>query len=727
MTSKNSLSKLILNDSKRRLWLFLLLAVGFMLMIPLATAIIFGQIQNLLARGEIANWQVAYEFRYLIGQNSYLVPMGVVISAVLSAFSGFGYLYKKTKLDLFHSIPIKREKLFFIQYLSGVIIFAIPFVVSYLLMLLICAINSYLPTEILVMIMQNMGYGLLHFLTYYSVAILAIMLTGRVIVGGLGMIVFWGYMPLLYFIIRGLHERFFETYYVGDFGERLIDWLVYMSPVTLQFIQITSGVSRFLDSKMWQPGIMMAIEVTIILATLFLSVWLYRKRPSEATEHAMAFPKTMPIVKVLIMIVLSIGAGMFFDLLAGGLWFILGMIIGLILSQGLIAVIYTGDIRKILTGKKSLGIATLVVIAIVATFRFDPFGYDTYLPNPDSVESVGISIEVLNSEVDYPELFEGNNYFDYFVNASTHRFEKSQIEDIPAFYDIVRAGIETTKKYENDQRHILGEDDSVYWEDHVTVCFKMNSGRKVYRRYYVDMEKIEPELAKVYDEKSFKEVEYPILSTKPDDMVSVRVENPFNLEDDKEIAPADKQRFIEAYKEDLLGLKLTDIKWANVVGVIHCEVEARLEPNPTSQLDRVYYGGGWEYLFSEGENLFMTYPIYPACKKTLSVLEELGYDFKGKVEADEVYKIIIVRSKDVYEEDLVSIEITDEHEIEKLLASSLYSMYSSFYPRNANDERVEIYFDNQGDSDYQNLLMREEDVPPFIEEKFKNDATEYTF
>ena len=730
MTSKISFSKMVLNDSKRRLWLLILLSVGFLLTIALTTAIFFGLQQSQIVSGVMSKGQVADEFRYLLNGNAFFVSIGIVTSAILSAFSGFGYVYKRTKLDVFHSIPLKREKLFLVQYVSGVMIFAIPFIVSYLLMMIICAFNGFLTGAIAVLIMQSIGYGVLHFLAYYGVAIVAIMLTGKVIVGSLGMLVFWGYMPILCILIQGFYSRFFVTYSAGGFGQRISDWLAYISPVTLQIARVMSGVLDYWQERFWYRGVMLAIEVAIIILTFGVSLWLYRKRASEAAEQAMAFPKTMPILKVLIMVVLSLGAGLFFDLLTGSIaWFVFGIVLGLIISQGLIAVIYTGDIRKILSGKKSFGVASLIVIAIAAIFVFDLFGYDRYLPNPDKVKSVGISIAGLDEDVVYRD----DSNFESYANYEEHRLDNGQVEDIPAVYELAKKGIANVKDIPVDKNtsEVIKNGQAGEYRQ-VRICYNLNNGSKVYRTYSINALQMEPEMAKIYDESSFKEIEYPVLSIKKENIGEVFAENVFDSEGGRGILSENKQELLEAYQADLLELKFADIKDVGIIGTISYELKGpapmvqygQLEPD---KIERTSY----TYNSEEPTWPIMEYPIYPACTRTISILKELGWELDGKVDIDKVVKIELER----YEDDegeygyggAVMIDITDKNEIAQLLAAPVYSTRNSFYQSVGEQQSVTVSFGEEENSAYTTFSVMKKDLPPFVEDKFKNDAKELMY
>ena len=698
MTSKISFFKMVLNDSKRRLWLFIILLIGFLIVLPLA-----GEIY--LSRGLITSEtnmrSVRDGLRDWLLVDSVFVGLGITIGSVLSAFSGFRYLYKRTKLDVFHSIPIKREKLFLVQYVSGLVLFAIPFLIGYFLMMIVCAVNGALTSEIAMILVRSVGLGLLHFIMYYNVAILAIMLTGKIFVGIMGMMVMWGYMPLFGVLINALYERFFYNYYITEFGQRISDWFLYSSPVTLHIIQ--TGKIYEVTSGEWTP---MIFEIIIIIATLVGSLLLYLKRPSEVAESSMAFPKTMPVIKILLMVLVSIGNGLFLGRIVGAnydAWFFFGIIMGLLLSQGVIAVVYTGDIRKILSGKKSLGIAIGIVLLVTVIFRFDLFGYDSYVPNPDRVESVGISIDGLNDSIDYPKKMQ-NGRVAYF-NPTSYRLEHGQVEDIPAVYEIVANGIQNSKS-QSGGRNIYNMMMNNMNNEFVVICFKLDNGRDVYRRYNIDISKMEAEIAQIYSLESFKEIEYPILKLDSETVEQLYIEDVFSAE--KTSGAVKKENYakiLTAYQEDLQELKFGDIRDNEVIGIIRYGLEK--EADLWGAEPYVHPDVQSSHFFNLSE-----YPIYPSCHRTVDVLRSLGYKMDNSITTREIEAISFDRYDDITG-GVKRIVIRDENEQKEILACQLKAMKSGLYKNDGEGERITIIFKDSVEMKYK--MTDDTDEYPYYE------------
>ena len=97
----------------------------------------------------------------------------------------------KVKVDFFHSLPISRKKYFFVQYVSGVIIFVVPFIVSMLLCLLVGAVNGLLTGGVVLMAVRMTSFRILEYLAGYGTAILgnssiySVYSSGTACVGGM--------------------------------------------------------------------------------------------------------------------------------------------------------------------------------------------------------------------------------------------------------------------------------------------------------------------------------------------------------------------------------------------------------------------------------------------------------------------------------------------------------------------------------------------------------------
>lgn len=136
MTSKNLFLKLQREDMKRRVWSIALSMLSFFLLFTVVCAM---EVSNYAYRIEIVGkfdpnvkeW-IHEQIISFIGPANELVLMITMVCAVICGLSGFFYLHSKKKVDLFHSIPVRREKLFAATFINGLLIYIIPYLIIYI-------------------------------------------------------------------------------------------------------------------------------------------------------------------------------------------------------------------------------------------------------------------------------------------------------------------------------------------------------------------------------------------------------------------------------------------------------------------------------------------------------------------------------------------------------------------------------------------------------------------
>lgn len=142
MTSKDLFFKLLWRDIKSRIWVAVVVLVVFAIRFPILGLSTIESNLWLLNEKVITQKQLTEEIINWISPNGLVMLALLAVSAALCAFTGFSYLHSRMKLDVYHSIPIKRAKLLAIQYTSGMLIFLIPFLSAHLLYIVICLVRG---------------------------------------------------------------------------------------------------------------------------------------------------------------------------------------------------------------------------------------------------------------------------------------------------------------------------------------------------------------------------------------------------------------------------------------------------------------------------------------------------------------------------------------------------------------------------------------------------------
>ena len=165
----------------------------------------------------------------------------------------------------------------------------------------------------------------------YETVIVAMMMTGKIIVGLLATVVFFSFFPVVGALIEGFEDIFFITANQVP-NEALFNTLGHLSPVgayIMSLADISAGKTVEADQIL---GLLIAI-----CAGAILGLELYRKRPMEAAGKAMAFKKTMAPIRILIVLAAGMGTSMFFWTLQSRLrWGLFGMVVGILLATALL-------------------------------------------------------------------------------------------------------------------------------------------------------------------------------------------------------------------------------------------------------------------------------------------------------------------------------------------------------------------------------------------------------
>ena len=652
MTSKSLFFKLMKEDFKTRVWTLAISILIFFFSLIVATAMM---ISFNLYNSSTYNYSddLAMNFMSYIGINNPFFGIIFIVLSLVMAMSGFSYLYSKKKVDLYHSLPVKREVLYFIKLINGILIVVIPFIICGIVASLLAIANTGKISVLIAAIWAIAEWTLLFILSYF-LTVFSIMLTGNMLIGILACGFFSFYFPLISLVLKGYQSTFFDTYYTSGFIIENV--LPNMSSFMLMF--------NIFELK-WLTRIIIVILASI--AFLFINLFLYKKRASEAAGKSVSFNVIKLPIKAMMVIFISIlmyllGYEVMNDSIGWGLF---GLIVSGAITHCVMEIIYNQDFKKIFAKKIELLVLIIISIFIAAAFQFDIFGYDSYIPSASQIKSTAVISDLLesNSEQYYNKVEISDGYYDEsFVDvdyASDSKIEADQIKKMDiqnkdAVLELARQGIEAAK-YDLEPQGDF---------DRVLISYKLKNGRTVGRVYYVDLDQSTSGLSSVYADESYKKSNYPILSENPENIVSVD----FNgiMDNDTHIVFHDdelKKKFVETYKKELMNLdyetKLKSYPFASIrfnndfmEGALRKYAGFNYTSDSTTAVN-----SKWENVYANSLESVGFYPIYPEFKETLALLKEMDVEVIYKFPAE------YVESIDVSYNDWENIDLDDNDEV----------------------------------------------------------------
>ena len=636
MTSKISYIKLIREDIRHRGWLAALTWLALVLAMPIHSML---YIDSYLGGDDPNRWAEWGKYiqdlmpSMVSGYHVTYAAYAIVVLGALAALTGYSYIHSRERSDFYHALPPKRGQWFTVSYLSGVIIFVIPYVICSVFTALAGAAYRIMTPEILGEMALAAAGGILAFLVVYNVCILAAVLTGQTVTGILASLVIAVYPALLFGMIPMLKSTFFETYSYAD--SSLSDQLArYASPAGA-FINAVRGTSR---GESLPPVLISALLMIVVL--LAAAVLLYRIYPAEATGRALSFPGTAPVIKVLICIPSALFCGMFvreFLGIGGTRWLFLLTLFAAVLLCGLIEFIYQQDLKLLLKGWRSSLLSIAIVLAVLCVFRFDVFGYDTYLPKEDKVASMSMSSYSFTGYFEYPS--------EMGKEAEELETYGAFAEDFTPIWRLAEEGVKNVENGLNPQDMYSGDMGAVDWETYIqtTICYKLQSGSKVVRDYCVERESVVSALEELCQDDGYRQKIFPVFMTKEESVASIALWDLYGGKTEQmELTEEERGALLAAYKQDLLEVDMRTLADASPVGEIELYAKApnKSETANAGTVDALSgveaaYSAYWNGTEPGGISLGTQY-IYEGFEHTLACLEDYGYTLSKKIDPGEV-------------------------------------------------------------------------------------------
>ncbi len=707
MMSRNSSFKeqiaYCLEGLRRRLWSCALSVLVFFFAFPVAAAVmISGAREQLRYQADMLTpdlmnlylqRSIFRSYRLYAGPGSLLLVLLMALMAVVCAVSGYRWLFASKETDFYHSLPVRREKLFATVTIDSFLITAIPYgVMSLISAVIIMAASG--RKYALWIAFTGFRFNMTAFLFCYAVAVVAVMLTGQMLVCLLGTAVFYGIGPMIvgagYLLMHGYFASFYED------TQKTEALLQHSSPVLWAAVSGRAGTGA-VRCAVW----------SLVWFAVFTAIGLilYRKRPSEAAGRAIAFPVAEPVIKVVLSSTAGIFTGAFIHRLmantgAADAWTVFAAACGVLLTAMILEIIYHSDFKKLFAGKKAILLAAVITAAVLAVFRFDLTGYDRWIPAADKVASVGIFSDALESDtwqyqselVMQQDELTGRRYVNTLLKGTDdglgmdYRQRLANETDLPDL-DAVRAIAERGVLDIKDPKILDGRIYGMYTEKaggadpgqrigQVLFSWRLKNGRTVYRQYMMNLTAVRDELDAVHDAETWKKTMYPMLTLDPEELSGIN----YNLggrcyhltkKGETDAAPAGAKEILLAWQADMMELTADTQRQEMPVVCLQFKTKKFQEMVDIMREEDPYA--------VETFNNSGYYPVYPSFGRTVSLLEKYGLPLEDTLRADRAVNLEICDYRSSYggkpdysgTKNLGTVLIEDKEEMRKILEAAV--------------------------------------------------------
>ena len=697
MTSKNSSIKLFFKLTKqdilKRIWCPIIIFILYFFYFDLR---ILMTIDNMKKYPDNYNHDISYFFVNDVFGESIVSHIFIICAiAFVCALSGFAYLHSKSQIDTYHSMPVKRLNIFFSKIFSSTIIFAVPFILHVIIVIGMSISNNVFEMKLLTNAMNFTILSFIFFLLVLAVSVIAICLTGNIIISILATGVFFSYSVILNQLYMELLDTFFITYLspydtqnTWSFSPLGLLINIFNNKGTFIYLNKTSFSYSGLNSQ-----IIFLLIYTVI--ALLIGAVTYKIRPSDAAGNAIAFPKTEPLIKTAIVIPLSLVGGiLIMESSVGGIkWFILGTMVFFVISCLTMEILFRLDVRGAFKHKLQFIINAVIVAAIVVAFKIDIFGYDTYIPAVNQIESYSVSIGQI-----YGFSFVETNGSRYtYYDPTEYRMESVFISDNPSIPVLIQKAISEhlTFDYEN-----YDKSEQKYYRP-MYIGFNLKNGKRIFRTYYIDTadEQTLALIADIFNDHAFKQALVPAFNDKfvnNTDQLSCYGKNFIKS---ISLTPEMRTELIEIYHNEFNNLTFNDYLNSIPVGIMYFD-------------SRTFDRYGYNY----GDNPCY---VYPQFTNTISWLKENEIDLYSEANTSNISEISI----EVYPEKYSSMEdsafytYTKPEQIEEIYDNIILDKisYNAIFDReNKIEDNIHVIIKSK--NQYYYCLFLKDQIPDFVKE-----------
>lgn len=523
MTSKNSIYKMTIEHLRHSGWMIALSFIGNLIAGPIVLLFTFSN--NDYSYYEQRHGLEKVMFLKAEDTSGYLsVLCGSIflavamIGALIVALGIFYYLFQSSKIDLYHSLPLTRNELFYSGYLAGFLIWLVPFIISSVVTLplaFICAGGIAHINMILVAYLEMLVFPLIGFMIIYHLCLLGVMLSGNMANAIVAILVF-GLTPVVFYGLFTVHfGQYFDTFYqltIHDFDTCAFSPIA--TPIVIKTFQLDGTENE-------QMAFQIIVGLIIAALNFFVAKALYKTRKSELAGRGME----NKAASFLIRFIASFAAGSFGVLLLFMIgisrnrvvWSLFFCLFFSCFTFAVISAIQKKTVKGLFAHKIQMIVSMALAAGFILVCHFDVFGYDTYLIEKENIESVELRINALS------------NYYYYGANQEFY-----ECTDTDVAYELLQAGVEASS-----------------YSNATSVEVKVNPkfGLSYYRRYRIPVNKVES-LRPIIEDEGYFDFLYARYEERSSDFEHISISdmnhNYFNAEN-----PAQARAVWQAYLTDL--------------------------------------------------------------------------------------------------------------------------------------------------------------------------------
>lgn len=592
------------------------------------------------------SYSVDYYLTAIFANSLYPVFVGAItlIFTLVTSVNMFSYLHKKRSMDTFGAMPVTRRTMLSGRYLAGLTMISVPVLIATIVQYIIIACmgggNAFLP------LLRSFLFIIFTAAAAFSFTVFIAICCGTTADTVISTIAIGIALPICIFIISN-----FASSVIPGLTSLVSNVVAFAtSPYLFLFgvISAQTSANNFVTEynnkgiahikeilPLFTSDVLLEIGYLIIFSVVFfvLSLIFIKRRKAEAAQNGFAFKIPIYLIRFIITVAAGFTIAVFLWQMLNSkdssmfiLWFIIGSVIGCVLSHLVISVIYNRGFKRFARELISLGLSFVTVLAISAVITTGYFGSDVYVPNPEDVKSVTL--------YGIPNTNEAENIEDPTIISricSVHKSITQKLHEYYAYpyiknkveqneYNNVRKYADSSLRYVSDLEYADSDVDCAS----LTITYNMKNGTTVSRCYDTETDikilhskEVKQSVLNLTRTEEYKKT-LQLFQIDAEKWDSVEVYNCFNDNMEFISRKQDKALLIEALKKDILS--------DDEFGMINSEEEYIAGIQLMSDMDDENNSIITTYGYVNDDFLYQYIYIKDTYKNTLDFLDSINFD-----------------------------------------------------------------------------------------------------
>ena len=308
--------------------------------------------------------------------------LNLALALVLGVYFGAvtcGYMMRRRSAYFWHALPQKRETLYTTSVAASLCCAALGTLVSLVFALAVLGAKG-AAAAVFGCFFRYFAKNLLWFLVMYTVAVFAGSFSGSSVIQVLMSLVITFYPLALYaglLMLRGLYASYMaEDYY---YGLPFVKWLC----------PVYYAAAHFDDDFAAVPTVCAVLAVLLLLLG---ALCIYRRRAIEHAEKPIVFAGLGSVLKYLMVFIVTVYAGLFFEAVSGGGWILFGFVSGGLLSFLLANTVLEKSPKAMFRGWRGLLVFVVAFALFFAAWSLDVFHTIDRVPEAEDVARAEVRI-----------------------------------------------------------------------------------------------------------------------------------------------------------------------------------------------------------------------------------------------------------------------------------------------------------------------------------------------